>query len=220
MRIVELRSVECELYDHSSGLHSMLRLALWALLLGLFQTLVAKDALFASDIEEFKEGAVQRLELEGLPKAGLTDFKITFPLSWRAMESRRDGVVTRISSNGGRGPESAVIWVKQIYERSKDISEEEWSDFIRKFRLPDAKMLEKKRITVDGFDGAKLVYNIRERMGPFTLDANVTNYVFFQNGAMVQLQFGVKHGDTGRETKERIAAFKPLIAEFMKRLEL
>ena len=183
-------------------------------------SLSAEETLFASDIQEFQDGAVQRLELEGLPKAGLTDFKITFPLSWRAMESRRDGVVTRISSNGGRGPESAVVWVKQIYERSKDISEEEWSDFIRKFRLPDAKMLEKKRITVDGFDGAKLVYDIRERMGPFTLDANVTNYVFFQNGAMVQLQFGVKHGKTGRETKERLAAFKPLIAEFMKRLEL
>ena len=185
-----------------------------------FPALTAEETSFAGDIQEFADGAVQRLELEGLPKAGQTDFKVTFPKSWRAMESRRPGVVTRISSNGGRGPESLVVWVKQIYEKAQPVSEEDWSDFIRRFTLPNAKMLEKKRIKEAGFNGTKLVYDIRERRGPFTLDATITNYVFFQNGAMVQLQFGVKHGETGRETKQRREAYEPLVAEFMKRVEV
>ena len=45
-----------------------------------FPALTAEETSFAGDIQEFADGAVQRLELEGLPKVGQTDFKVEIGL--------------------------------------------------------------------------------------------------------------------------------------------
>jgi len=152
---------------------------------------------------------------------GPTSFKIRFPESWGTSEFARQGVVARIASANGEGMDSLVIIVNRGDPKIKDPTPDSvfTAEFLSKFALLGSTVVRKERLKEGSFDGAVFEYFLEQSRPPMKVRTFVTNYLFTQNGALVQLQFYVLLGEKDAD-EARISAFRPVWKAMLATLEL
>jgi hypothetical protein len=197
----------------------VLTLVMVSLTIGLFADKLADNAL-----AEMKAGNTTTYDVTKSQYRGPTNFRISYPKSWGTMEMARPGVVARIASDNGNGMDSLVIIVRKADSSGKLLQADSLftPEFFEKFSLPDSKVIRRERVKTKNFDGAVFEYYLTQARAPLTVRSYCSNYLFTQNGAMVQLQFYVllKEAEDKDTDEARIEAFRPLWEEMLATLTL
>ncbi len=187
----------------------------WVLLsIALASGLARADEIAAVALREIASQQVKVFDVAASKFRGPTSFKISYPASWGLGEMSRPGVAARIACANGDGMDALVIVVNRGDPKIKNPTADAvfTKEFFSKFGMSGAVVTRSERLKEGNFDGAVLEYYLVQSRPPMKARAYVTNYVFTQNGALVQLQFYVLL--SAQEQKDaddtRIAAFRPL----------
>jgi len=182
------------------------------------------DEIAADAFAEMSAQRTKTFDVATSKLKGSTSFRISYPKSWSTTDSARPRVVTRIASANGEGMDSLVIVVGQSNLKSKNPTPDSvfTKEFFSKFELPGSTVVRSERVKEGTFDGAVIEYFVDQSRPPMRMRVFVTNYVFTQRGALVQLQFYVLLGEKEDKKSDdaRIIAFKPLWKAMLATLKL
>ena len=174
-------------------------------------------------LDEMLDGKTLTYKVEDAAYRGPTDFSIEYPKSWVSKDFNRPGVLSRISADNGNGMDSLVIVVNRGRSGAENLKPKEVfnEEFMKRFNLPGAFDIKSEYLETDYFEGIKFEYFFTQSKAPLVIKTYVSNYIFTQRGALVQLQFYtlLTGTDDGAE-KKRIEAFKPLWHEIVKTVNI
>jgi hypothetical protein len=191
----------------------------------LFATSISRaDDVASAALAEVTSQKTKTFDVGDARFRGPTNFQIRYPASWGTSESARQGVVARIASANGEGMDSLVIVVNRGDPKIKNPTPDSvfTPGFLAKFALAGSTVVRKERLKVGSFDGAVFEYFFEQSRPPMKVRTFVTNYIFTQNGALVQLQFYVLLGEKAEKAADeaRISAFRPVWEAMLTTMEL
>lgn len=182
------------------------------------------DEVAAVALADFGSQKTKSFDVADARFKGPTNFIIRYPNSWGTSEFARQGVVARIASANGEGMDSLVIVVNRGDPKIKDPKPDAvfTPEFLSKFALAGSTVVRRERLKEGEFDGAVFEYFLEQSRPPMKVRTFVTNYLFTQNGALVQLQFYVLLGEKPEKNVDeaRIAAFRPVWNAMLATLKL
>ena len=185
---------------------------------------VFADEIASAALTEITSKKTKTFDVAGARLKGPTNFEISYPASWGMSDYARPALVARIASANGEGIDSLIILVRKGDPAIKEPTPDKvfTSDFISEFALEGSTIIRKERLKEGAFDGAVFEYLLEQSKPPIKVRTHVTNYIFTQNGAMVQLQFYVLLSEKANKDADdaRIAAFKPLWKAIVTTLKL
>lgn len=195
----------------------------------LFAAIVMPCTVFADEIAsaalaEVTSKRTKTFDVAGARLKGPTKFEIRYPESWGMSEFAKAGLVARIASSNGEGIDSLIIVVSRGDPKINDPTPDKvfTPDFLSKFKLTGSTINRKDRLKEEAFDGAVFEYLLEQSKPPMKVRTYVTNYIFTQNGALVQLQFYVLLSEKANKEADdaRIAAFRPVWKAILSTLKL
>jgi hypothetical protein len=182
------------------------------------------DEVAAAGLGELSSGKVKVFDVATSRFRGPTSFKISYPRSWGVGETQRPGVAARIASANGDGMDALVVVVNRGDPAWRDAAPDKvfTKDFFSKFGMTGATVVRSERLKDGAFDGAVIEYDLMQSRPPMKVRAHVTNYLFLQKGALVQLQFYILLGNEENKDADaaRISAFRPLWRAMVQTLRL
>jgi len=185
---------------------------------------VLADEIASVALAEFTSKKTKTFDVAGARLKGPTKFEIRYPESWGMSEFARPGLVARIASANGAGIDSLVILVNRGDPKIEDPTPDKvfTPEFLTKFELAGSAINRKERLKEGAFDGAVFEYLLEQSRPPIKVRTYVTNYIFTQNGALVQLQFYVLLNEKANKDADdaRIAAFRPVWKAMLSTLKL
>ena len=185
---------------------------------------VVADEIASAALAEVSSNKTETFDVTGARLKGPTNFEIRYPENWGMSEFAKPGLVARIASANGEGIDSLIILVHRGDPKIKEPTPDNvfTPDFLSKFELTGSSIIRKERLKEGAFDGAVFEYFLEQSKPPIKVRTHVTNYIFTQNGALVQLQFYVLLNETAKKDTDdaRIAAFRPVLKAMLSTLKL
>jgi hypothetical protein len=178
-----------------------------------FETLlIYHPAFLRVPSEEFIRGYIRSFESAGHPKSKGVNFKITYPVSWKAKEGERPNVIVKFVGENGRGLESIMIIVKDlpISERQK-ITEADIQDLFSESTLKillgsGAKYISSTRIKLEGLPGAMVHYGMEGQRLDVVMQTRNLSFIVLYKNKLIFIDCGVwatKENAQGLDTRFR-----------------
>ncbi len=163
--------------------------------------------------DELAAGFKSKYESDGVGKADTVKFKLEYPSSWSAADGERPHIVKKFVSEAGRGPETALVFVKRFTQRDGATADEMVSQLgsprAKETVPPGGLLYSAKRISFDGLPGSLTEYRYKgDRMG-IEFVSHVFSYSTAWRGRLIQLQV---YCPDDNASVERIAPLVRLMA--------
>jgi len=185
---------------------------------------VFADEIASAALSEVACKKTKTFDVASASSRGPTNFEIRYPESWGMSEFARPSLVARIASANGEGIDSLMILVNRGNPKIKELTPDKifTPDFLSKFEPEGSTIIRKERLKEGAFDGVVFEYLVEQSKPPIKVRTHVTNYIFTQNGALVQLQFYVLLSEKANKYADdaRIAAFGPVWKAMLSTLKL
>lgn len=142
---------------------------------------------------EFLNGYTQTYRTKGHKKSLGIDFQITVPESWLRDEGIRPHIIQKFTSENGRGMETVMLIAEKIPKEDfilleKDIKELLTEEGMVMFLPEGCNYISIKEITIDGYKGGILEYEmITERQG-IEVKILATNYITIIGRTIIHIQ--------------------------------
>ena len=184
----------------------------------LIAVILVSSLSFAQDgLREFLEGSKGTFNTENHPKAKGAHFRVSYPLSWKALEGERPNIVQKFVSEEGRGLELAMIITQSlqlppgIAFTNADIEEFFSSGGMKEMLPEEARFIDSKQTKIEGIPAGILEYSTRQERAGFAIDMQILAYIFIHRSTMVQFQCQVAGmADSQTDISSRMDQFRPL----------
>lgn len=149
------------------------------------------------DTQEVLTGKHYKFSTAGHPKSKGINMLVSYPASWKAMESDRPNIVQKFVSKGGRGLEMAMIITKKLpLPKGAIIPEEQLKSYftideLKKGVPPGYKYISASTTTIDNIPGGVLEYSMKQDRAGRTVAGQFITYTFIYGTTLVQFQGAV-----------------------------
>jgi hypothetical protein len=170
------------------------------------------------DAQEILTGKHFKFSTAGHPKSKGINMLVSYPASWKAMESDRPNIVQKFVSNDGRGLEMAMIITKSLpLPKGTIIPDEQLKshftiDELKKGVPSGYQFISASATTIDNIPGGVLEYSMKQDRAGRTVSGQFITYTFIYGTTLVQFQGAVGSNASASDGSldNRMAEFKEL----------
>lgn len=197
----------------------VLRAAFFVVLV--FGTILSRADDFASTVlAEMSAGKSKVFTSATVTNKGSARFEIIYPETWQFTESPRPHVIGRFADTNHPGTGSFVIAEEPSRFANSSPDRIFTQTFFSNFKPTNSVIVKGERLKDGDFDGALVEYFSKPASVHFRFF--VSNYIFFQKGSLIELQFYVylPENEDKNADEAKIAAFRPLWKGILETLKL
>lgn len=174
--------------------------------------LIYKPDFLRQPAEEFIRGYKRIFSSGKHPKSKGVNFRIEYPISWKAKDGVRPNVISVITSENGRGLEAVILMVRELpASELEKVSEADLGELfnentMRQMLPRNARFISSTPIKLDPLPGAAVVFDVEQQELDMAIRARNLHFVTLYKSKLIFIQCSV--GLTPAEAGNLPARFK------------